>query len=221
MKVKYISQAWLVLVLALSFGGALAGVDVWLQPRIAANKLAATIEKIPMLVPGADKDVSARYLPVEVAVGQGRTRTVYDVFWALDDESNPRGWVIRASGAGFADKIELLIGVDAKCEVITGLRILDQKETPGLGNKIEDVGDERKPGFLRQFVWGHRADRPLAVTTASPKEKDFNKIEAVAGATISSRSVCNIVNDALSGQLRTALAEALKEGPTSRPAKKE
>mgnify|MGYP001286469576 CR=1 FL=1 len=37
MKVKYISQAWLVILLSLSFGGALAGVDVWLAPLIEAN----------------------------------------------------------------------------------------------------------------------------------------------------------------------------------------
>jgi len=221
MKVKYISQAWLVLMLALSFGAALAGVDVWLKPRIEANKLAATIEKIPILVPGADKAVSERYLPEEVTVGEGRFKTTYDVFWALDGESRPRGWVVKASGQGFADKIELLIGVDAKCELITGLSILDQKETPGLGNKIADLGDEKNPGFLWQFRLGHRANRPLTVTTVSPKETDFNRIKAVTGATISSRSVCGIVNDALSVQLRAALAEALTRGPTSRPANKE
>ena len=221
MKVKYISQAWLVLVLALSFGAALAGVDVWLGPRIKANKLAATIEKIPTLVPGADKAVSEQYWPVKVMVGEGRFKTTYDVFWALDANDRPPGWVIKASGAGFADKIELLIGVDAKCEVITGLSILGQKETPGVGNKIADLGDQKKPGFLWQFHYGHRADRPLAVRTASPKATEFNKIQAVAGATISSRSVCNIVNDALSKQLRAALAVALTKGPTSRPAKKE
>ncbi len=221
MKAKYISQAWLVLVLALSFGGALAGVDVWLQPRIDANKLAATINEIPTLVPGADKAVSEQYEPVPVVVGEGKFETTYDVFWALDENSTPLGWVIKASGAGFADKIELLIGVDPKCEVITGLSVLDQKETPGLGNKIQDVGDAKKPGFLLQFRDGHRADMPLSVTIASPKKGELNKIKAVTGATISSRSVCSIINDALSGQLRTALAEALVKGPTTRPAKKE
>ncbi len=222
MKIKYISQAWLVLVLALSFGGALAGVDVWLQPRIAANKLAATIDEIPTLVPLADKAVSERYLPVEVTVGEGKLKTTYEAFWALDKDSKPRGWVIKASGAGFADKIELLIGVDPKCEVITGLSILNQKETPGVGNKIEDLGDQKKPGFLWQFYnYGHHADQPLTVTTASPKMNEYNKIKAVTGATISSRSVCNIINEALSKQLRTALTKALADGPTSRPAKKE
>jgi len=221
MKVKYISQAWLVLLLSLSFGGALAGVDVWLAPRIAKNKLDATIKKISILVSGADNAVSGRYKPVEVVVGEGKFKTTYEAFWAMDDAGKPRGWVIKASGQGFADKIELLIGVDAKCEVIKGLSILSQKETPGLGNKIEDLGDEKKPGFLWQFHYGHRANQPLTVTTASPKPNEFNKIKAVGGATISSRSVCNIVNDALSEQLRTALVEALKKGPTLRPVKKE
>ncbi len=225
MKVKYISQAWLVILLSLSFGGALAGVDVWLAPRIEANKLAATLDEIPKLVPGSDKAASAeavraKYSPVPVTVGEGKFKTTYDAFRAVDDANKPLGWVIRASGPGFADKIELLIGMDAQCKTITGLSILDQKETPGLGNKISDLGDTDKPGFLWQFTNGLRADRPLAVTTSSP-EKDSNKIKAVAGATISSRSVANIVNDALSEQLRTALVDALKRGPAPRAGGKE
>jgi electron transport complex protein RnfG len=220
MKVRYISQAWLVILLSLSFGGALAGVDVWLAPRIEANKLAATIGKTSTLVPDADNAVSGRYKPVEVVVGEGKFKTTYEAFWAMDKAAKPLGWVIKASGPGFADKIELLIGADADCKAITGLSILSQKETPGLGNKIEDLGDRDRPGFLWQFTGGLRADEPLKVTTSSP-EKGFNKIKAVSGATISSRSVSNIVNDALSEQLRTALAEALKKGPTFRPTQKE
>ena len=46
----------------------------------------------------------------------------------------------KAGGQGYADKIELLVGIDALTENITGLFILDQKETPGLGNKISDTG---------------------------------------------------------------------------------
>ncbi len=219
MKVKYISQAWLVILLSLSFAGTLAGVDVWLAPRIEANKLAATIGKIGTLVSGADNDASARYKPVVVAVGQGKFKTTYEAFWAMDEAGKPLGWVIKASGQGFADKIELLIGVDADCKAITGLSILSQKETPGLGNKIEE-GNEGKPGFLTQFRHGLRADKPLTATTSTP-DKSSNKIGAVSGATISSRSVCNIVNDAMSKQLRTALVDALKKGPTSRPVQKE
>jgi len=84
MKAKYISQAWLVILLSLSFAGTLAGVDVWLAPRIEANKLAATIGKISTLVSGADNAVSKRYKPVAVEVGEGKFKTTYEAFWAMD-----------------------------------------------------------------------------------------------------------------------------------------
>ena len=159
---------------------------------------------------------------MEVTVGEGKLKTTYEAFWAVNDANQPMGWVIKASGSGFADKIELLIGVDSQCRTITGLAILDQKETPGLGNKIADLGTEQKKGFLWQFdYYDLHAYQPLTVTTASPKKGDYNKIKAVTGATISSRSVCNIVNEALGKQLRDALVAELKKGPTPRSAKKE
>ena len=62
------------------------------------------------------------------------------------------------------------------------------------------------------FKWRPQADRPLTVVTgASPKEKEpgaRNRIQAVAGATISSRSVCRIVNETLRPELRRKLREA-------------
>jgi len=221
MKNSYIGQAWLVLALSVSFGAALAGVETWLRPTIEANKLAATIRWIPRIVPGADARRSARAAPIVVTVGTGRNETPYDVFRALDYQGGQIGWVVRASGKGFADKIEVLIGLDARAETITGLSILDQKETPGLGNKIEKMGDKKHKGFLWQFRYHHpRAGRPLVVTTASPRKGEAggaNKIRAVAGATISSKSVCSIINEALSRPLRekliAALATTTRKGP--------
>ena len=53
MKNSYIAQAWLVIVLSLCFGVALAAVQTTLSPKIDANKLRDTIGQIPNLVPGA------------------------------------------------------------------------------------------------------------------------------------------------------------------------
>jgi electron transport complex protein RnfG len=220
MKIRYISQAWLVILLSLSFGGALAGIDYALKDRIKDNMLAATISKISTLVPGADNDVSKRYKPVEVDVGEGKFKTTYDAFWATDDKGKPLGWVIKASGPGFADKIELLIGVDSQVAAITGLRVLSQKETPGLGNKIEDVGSADKPAFLMQFEKGIKADKPVGAIKETPAPGS-NKIKAVTGATISSAAICTIVNEALTPQLRSALVKALKDGPKLRQKAKE
>jgi len=99
------------------------------------------------------------------------------------------GWVAKAGGQGYADKIELLVGIDALAEHITGLFILDQKETPGLGNKISDTV------WRDQFI-----DKPTAGSLVVVKDKSqgASKIDAISGATISSVAVCDIINQTVS-----------------------
>ena len=94
---------------------------------------------------------------------------------------------IPARGPGFADKIELLIGLDLEGETITGMAVLDQKETPALGNKIQDA--KWREQFRKKST-----SEPLTVTRSAPRG---NEIQAVSGATFSSRSVCKIVNKAV------------------------
>ena len=190
MKKNYLIQAWLVLALAGCFGAVLAAIQVNLQPRIEQNKLSETYDQIPKLVRiwdeagrfhiEADKDKTTEYVTDDGKV-------TYKVFGA---DGEHLGWVIRAAGQGFADRIELLIGLDAGCERITGMYVLDQKETPALGNKI--VADK----WRSQFV-GRDARRAVVVAKTSPAAEN-NEIRAVTGATVSSQSVCDIVNRAVS-----------------------
>ena len=93
-----------------------------------------------------------------------------------------------ASGVGFADRIELLIGTDARLTTLTGLYVLDQKETPGLGDYIA------QPEFRQRF-----ADRPLVQLLELVKHEPSSphEVQAISGATVSSQSVCSIVNEAI------------------------
>ncbi|MGD9874288.1 MAG: FMN-binding protein [Kiritimatiellia bacterium] len=184
MKHNYLKQAWLVLVLAVCFGGALAGVEHSLSGRIKANKLADTLGQIPSLVPGAEQGNQ------EMVAGQLAYR-------AVDGAGTPVGWVVPVTGQGFADKIELLLGLNADASQITGIYILDQKETPGLGNKIVE------PEWRGQFA--NKSISPALVVVKRKAEK-ANEIEAVTGATISSESVAGIVNQAAAA-FRQKLAE--------------
>lgn len=177
MKHSYIGQAWLVILLSLSFGAALAGVQAALKPRIEMNKLNDTISQIPSLVPGATG-------------GKAETVGSMNVFRATNEKGEHVGWVVPARGQGFADIIELLVGVDKDIQHVTGLYILDQKETPGLGNKIVEET------WLTQFK-GKPLSGPLTVTKTAPRS-DL-EIQGVTGATISSMSVCGIVNSAIDG----------------------
>lgn len=184
MRTEYVTQAWLVILLSICFGGALAGVHATLQDRIEQNRLDETLSQIPHLVPGADSGAPA----------QAGGRRVYR---ALSDDRQV-GWVIPAGGQGFADRIDLLVGLNRDASRITGLYVLDQKETPGLGNRIVESD------WREQFE-GRPAETRLAVTKTPPATGD--RILAVTGATISSESVCDIVNRTLA-EVRPLLQQA-------------
>ena len=200
MKQNYLVQAWLVLLLAVCFGSALAAVQMTLGPTIEANKLNETLEKVPELVLGEEKAAQLQdkqkltVLPSQVEVKTPAKTTYYSVFEAQMDGKRT-GWVIKAKGQGYADKIELLVGLDAGVEKITGLFILDQKETPGLGNKIIEAK------WRGQFL-GKNAGQPLRVTKTGAKAPE--EIDSVSGATISSNTVCGILNTTL-GDLKDKL----------------
>ncbi|HPC83079.1 MAG TPA: FMN-binding protein [Thermoanaerobaculaceae bacterium] len=185
----FFRQSWLVLLLALSFGAALAAVEISFAPRIRENKRNATVSQIPELVPGAVKEASK-----EQSVGGAL------VYGAYDAEGRQVGWVVPAAGQGFADRIELLIGLDPTASTITGIYVLDQKETPGLGDYI--TSKER----FRRYFEGQPAAAPLKVVKREVAPRS-GEIRALTGATISSDAVTAIVNQRVR-ELGAALAQA-------------
>ena len=207
LKDSYLGQAWLVLVLALCFGAALAGVELGLSGRIEANKRKETEDQFPELVRGAEKSEKMEIAGYVVYAIQRKVKTedgkeVYE----------HAGWVVKAAGTGYADRIELLIGLGPMGERITGLWVLDQKETPNLGNRIVDK-EFRRP-FFTGWMSTRRKVRPVKGKPDRP-----NRIQAVSGATISSQAVCDIVNRATK-KLRDELSRLGKEllsAPESQP----
>lgn len=189
MRENYLVQGWLVVVLCLVFGGVLAGVEMTLHAKIDANKLAETLGQVPRLVPAAS---------------EGRADTVagQTVYRALSG-TRQVGWVIPCRGQGFADQIALLVGVDLPATTITGLYVLDQKETPGLGNKIQSEE------WRRQFV-GKSALTPLVATRT--RATAAHEIDAITGATISSTAVCQIINQSLTQWRPELAARGAEEG---------
>ena len=192
LKNSNLGQAWLVLLLSIVFSISLASVQLSLNPVIEENRTKETMEKIPVLIAGKASaensgsiDISKRIINVD-KYGIAKSYTVYDVF---SKSGTDLGHVVRASGQGYGDKIELLVGLDPLGRTITGLFILDQKETPGLGNGIVEAA------WRDQFI-GKSTAEPLVVVKG--KSANDNEIDAVSGATISSRSVTDIVNTAIS-----------------------
>jgi electron transport complex protein RnfG len=200
---SYVGQAWLVITLAALYGGALAGVETTLAPRIAQNKKNETYDVIPDLVPGADK---ARTAEILVDSRSGRKTLVYQ---AMAADGTHLGWVVPAGGQGFNDRIELLVGLDPELSTITGLYVLEQKETPGLGDYISGES------FQSQFS-GKPTGEPLVVVKSEPRAD--NEIRAISGATISSESVSTIVNSAMAELKEPIRNQARTGGGAAAPA---
>lgn len=192
LKNSNLAQAWLVLLLATLFGTALAGIQAKLGPVIEANKLKETMVKIPVLVLGEDlaAELAAdnQTLTIKsrvVEIKKNGTTKYYTVYDAWLPEGKMVGHVVKAAGQGYADKIELLVGLDAQGKRITGLFVLEQKETPGLGAKI--LEDAWRGQFKEKST-----EKTLSVVKGGEVKED--EIDAISGATISSKSVTGIVN---------------------------
>jgi Na+-translocating ferredoxin:NAD+ oxidoreductase subunit G len=196
---NHLSQAWLILLLALLYGGALAGVQAGLGPIIAKNKLQETLGRVPGLIPGSSSDIQPRTVTID-------NKDVI-IYQSLDENGTTAGWVVPAKGQGYADTIEVLIGLDRDCATITGLYVLAQKETPALGDKITT------PEFQTKFV-GLTTSRPLqAVKRDASAPHEFR---AITGATVSSVSVAKIVNDTVrrfADTIRALPEQAAEEMP--------
>lgn len=190
----YLREGWLILLLAVLYGGLLSWIQLTLGPIIAENKKQETYSQIPVLVAGAD---AAKTVEFTIDGADGKKKTVYQAFNAAGEHL---GWVFPASGQGFADAIELLVGLDTNAEKITGIFVLDQKETPGLGNFIKD---DLK--FVEMFQGLSASQKLEAVTSGEPTG---NQIKALTGATISSQAVCDIVNTTVTNYRAAALAAA-------------
>ncbi|MDY0220093.1 MAG: FMN-binding protein [Desulfobacterium sp.] len=205
-----LGQAWLVLLLAIIFGSSLAGVQAALGPKIEENKLKETLEKVPIVILGqtaADelksKDQHLTITPNTVSVARQGVTKFYTLYRADFADGTTAGWVAKTKGQGYADRIELLVGMDQDGGRVTGLFILDQKETPGLGNKI--VEDAWRAQYSDKST-----STPFTVVKL-PRGGE-NEIDAISGATISSDAVTNLVNQAVS-DLKHRVAELKTSEP--------
>jgi electron transport complex protein RnfG len=93
------------------------------------------------------------------------------------------GYCVTAEPSGFGGKITLIVGVDLQGTVKKVL-ISNMTETPGLGTKAQDAG------FLSQYEW--------KTAGIQVNGKSDNKIDAITGATVTSKAVTSGVNAALS-----------------------
>ncbi|MCW8929760.1 MAG: RnfABCDGE type electron transport complex subunit G [Gammaproteobacteria bacterium] len=111
------------------------------------------------------------------------------IFAGYDEKGQFIGYAIQGKGPGFQDTIHVLFGYLSSNQNITGMEILDSRETPGLGDKIFKDMD-----FVGEFINLPMIKDIKAVKKG--KKANDNEIDAITGATISSKAVVRIINKA-------------------------
>ena len=182
----FLQQSWLLMLSAILFGALLASLNYAWQPKIKQNE----IDKFNRLAGGLlteAKSFETALESVPVDIGKGKTYNV-EVKKGLDAESNLVGWAFVIEGSGFADKIKLVVGVDAGFEKMAGFGVLSSNETPGFGDKITI-----KNGFYQsQFKGAPVAE--LTLSKIGDPQKIDSEIIAISGATVTSEAVVKTFN---------------------------
>ena len=106
------------------------------------------------------------------------------------------GFVIETVTRGYADDIQMLVGVNKEGHV-TGLVVLEAHETLGLGSRI--LTDHV---FLSQFLNGNGSFAAATAdafsgATGEAETGDETQVDAISGATVSSKAVIRCVNSAI------------------------
>jgi len=91
---------------------------------------------------------------------------------------------LEAFGKGFGGSLGLMVAFDLETDTIVGSGVTTHTETPGFGSKAKE-----NPSFVSQFE-GLEASQKASV------KKDGGDIDALSGATVTSRGVCVAVNQA-------------------------
>jgi len=207
------------LVVTLTVAGALAAFALSFvyeatKPAIEANKArvlesaVAEVLKAPARV--VSLKVTADGLEPDPDVVYRPEKDVERVFFGYDDQGRPIGFALVGAAYGYgSDPIKLIFGYDATTDEVIGLKVLEHKETPGIGTGIEQ-NDAFTGQWWRPTKPGTRRKTPRQVTKddalvavrgdAAPSadaEVEVHEVDTISGATISSRAVIKVVNEAL------------------------
>lgn len=182
------------LLATLGGSGALAGLLLvlawqWTTPSITAHR--AEVEQAAVAeVLRAPARLDTLYvvdgrLTRQATGDRSKLERLYEGF---DGTGKRTGVAVRSAEPGFSDLISVMVAFDPTSSQLLGIKILGQKETPGLGDKIE-----KDSAFLGQFG---SARAPLTGVKARSGE-DPSQVVTITGATISSRAVIRIINRAV------------------------
>jgi len=177
-------QSWLLIVSAFLFGLLMAVTNAALLPRIEKNQADKLNALMTNLVPLAERfDPVEQGVEIELAGGK---KDLVKVYKAVNATQECLGWGFKASGQGFADKIEVVVAVDKDFRTLAGFSVLACNETPGFGDRM------KTSEFRNQFIGAPAGN--LQLVKAGDLARIDDQIVAITGATVTSDGVVTLFN---------------------------
>ena len=187
------------LVMSLGIAGLLSGIIlvftfIYTDPLIQANKAAAIQRAIFKVLPGCETFTPLKLensvLVIKEVIEGKQEESKKDellIYAGYNSDKELIGFAIPGSEPGFQDIIATIFGYDASEKIIIGFEVLESKETPGLGDKIfKDA--EFQTNFKSLEV------EPEILAVKKGEKQHANEVEAITGATISSKAVVRLLN---------------------------
>lgn len=150
------------------------------EPK-ARVKAALKVKAINYVLPTYDNDL----LKDVVKIKDPNSKDSIEVYTAYSKRKLVGIALMGTSKKGFSGDVKCMVGYlpDGK---INKIMVMEQKETPGLGTKMKDEN------FIQQFLGKNPQTDKIIV------KKDGGNIDALTGATISSRAFCETINSSFS-----------------------
>ena len=186
--------AAILFVFVIIFTALLSGAYQWTKPAIEASAAEEKMKLVDEVLPRNEYDnkllEDTIALPATAELGLAEPSTLYIARRA----GQPVAMIFEAVAPdGYAGKIRLLIAL-APDGTLHGVRVVQHKETPGLGDYIEPKKDKNK---ARPWITQFDGLQPASSEAHDWQvKKDGGRFDAVAGATVTPRAVVKAVRKA-------------------------
>lgn len=165
----------------------LVSVYLFTQPYIAEHKAKALEKAVFEVLPGTVRFESYYWTGSELAKANGQEDLIY---FGYDRSDKLTGVAIPGEAGGYQDVISALAGYHPDQKIIIGMKVLESKETPGLGDKIFLDAD-----FKNNFK--ALAVSPEIEVVKKGEKQSPNQMEAITGATISSKAIGQLLRNSM------------------------
>ena len=184
-KPSMFQPALLLAVLCLVVTLLLAATNELTKEPIALQKEAAALKQMQKIYPEGDSFPVMTLTEEQTAAMAAENIAVNQISTVKNTAGDVLGYIFITSSRGYAGNVVATTGIDPKGRIIM-VTSTASDDTPGLGKRVEETA------FLSQFS-GIDTSK---ITTVSG-EPGTNKIDAISGATISSKAASSSVNKAI------------------------